>query len=85
MTQDFIKAFSGVVFAIDEAVVFEFHGHNLKALVKGLSLAELSEKQWKGAPAQRSTMYGSMGVLMERTDITFMQTGTLKIKASAKK
>jgi vesicle-fusing ATPase len=85
MTRHFIKAFSGVVMAVEEILVVEFHGHNLKAIVKAISLAELADKQRRGAPVQHSALHDSMGVLMDHTDVNLMKSGAIKIKASAKK
>ncbi|OBZ70486.1 Vesicular-fusion protein sec18 [Grifola frondosa] len=78
MAHNFIKAFNGIVFAAGEVLVFEFHGQNLKATVKSLSVVELPN-----APTNAS----HFGVLMEKTDITFMKAGdsSIKIKTSAKK
>jgi vesicle-fusing ATPase len=85
MARHFIKAFGSMVMAVDEILVFEFHGHNLKVVVKGVALAELADNQRRGAPVQHSALHDSMGVLMEHTDVTIMKSGPIKIKASAKK
>ncbi|GBE79862.1 AAA-domain-containing protein [Sparassis latifolia] len=84
MAHNFIKAFSGIVFAVGEFLVFEFHGQNLKATVKGLSVVELADAQRRGQRHPDST---NCGVLMEKTDMTFFKAGdsAIKIKSSAKK
>ncbi|KAI0722320.1 vesicular-fusion protein SEC18 [Cerioporus squamosus] len=78
MAQNFLRAFNGMVFAVGEILLFEFHGQNLKATIKSLQIVEL--------PGQRSSAT-HFGVLMEKTDVTFMKAGdsSLKLKSSAKK
>jgi vesicle-fusing ATPase len=85
MASTFVKAFNRVVMAVDEILVFEFHGHNLKAIVKSVALAELAAKQQRGVATQLPELHNTMGVVMENTDVTFMKSGTIKIKSSAKK
>ncbi|RPD66824.1 vesicular-fusion protein SEC18 [Lentinus tigrinus ALCF2SS1-7] len=78
MAKNFLRAFNGVVFAAGEILLFEFHGQNLKATIKGLQIVDL--------PGQRSSAT-HFGILMEKTDVTFMKAGdsALKLKSSAKK
>lgn len=78
MSRTFIKAFNGLAFAAGQIVVFDFHGQNLKGLVKGTGL--VATNQPRGG-------VGDMGILMERTDITFVKAGDslIKIKGSSKK
>lgn len=81
MAHNFVKAFSGIVLAVGEMLVFEFHGQNLKAIVKALSAVDLPDTSG-GAPVS-----SSWGVVMERTDVTFIKASDspIKIKSSAKK
>ena len=83
MAHNFIKAFSNMVFAAGQMLAFEFHGQNLRAHVKGLSVLELADAQRRGGSGALTTL----GVLMEKTDVTFMKAGdsAIKIKSSAKK
>jgi vesicle-fusing ATPase len=85
MTRNFLKAFSNILFTVDEIVVFEFHGQNLKATVKGVSVLELADGQ-RGAPRSQQAQT-HFGILMDKTDITFMKAGDslIKLKSSAKK
>ena len=85
MMRNFVKAFSGIVFAPGEFLVFEFHGQNLKALVKGLSILELADEQKRGG--QQGIKQDNMGILMDKTDVVFLKAGdsTIKIKSSSKK
>ncbi|TCD70005.1 transport between ER and Golgi ATPase protein [Steccherinum ochraceum] len=82
MAHNFVKAFSGVIFTTGQLLVFEFHGQNLKATVKGLSTLELADAQRKSGGGPANT-----GVLMEKTDVMFLKAGdsAIKIKSSAKK
>lgn len=84
MTKVFLKAFPNLIVAEGELLVFDFHGVNLKALVKGLLVVELADAQRRGAPPQG---YNGAGILMEKTDVTFIKAGdsNIKIKSSSKK
>lgn len=88
MARHFIKAFNGILMSADEVIVFEYHGQNLKALVKNVTILDLADEQRRGtAPAQRSVNHEYMGILMDKTDVTFMKApdSAIKIKSSAKK
>ncbi|KAG5650118.1 hypothetical protein H0H81_000615 [Sphagnurus paluster] len=89
MTKNFIKAFNGIVMSVDEILVFEYHGQNLKATIKALSILELADEQRRGAPTggQRQASPQHVGILMDKTDITFMKApdSAIKLKSSAKK
>lgn len=82
MARNYIKAFSGVIFAAGEVFAFEFHGQNIKATVKGIGVVELADAQRRGAPPS-----SNYGILMEKSDVTVMKAGdsSIKIKSSAKK
>lgn len=86
MTRNFLKAFTNILFAVDEIVVFEFHGQNLKGIVKGVSVLEFADGQ-RGAPRSQPGAQTHFGILMDKTDITFMKAGDslIKLKSSAKK
>lgn len=88
MARNFVKAFSGILMSVDEVIVFEFHGQNLKATIKSVAVLDLADEQRRGAPGgQRSANHHQMGIIMEKTDITFMKApdSAIKIKSSAKK
>ena len=55
MAKNFLRAFNGMVFALGEVLLFEFHGQNLKATIKGLRVVDL--------PGQRSSAT-HFGILM---------------------
>lgn len=76
MAKNFVRAFSGTIFASDEILVFDFHGQNLKAVVRGLSVVEMG-----------SGTSDTMGILMDKTDVNFMKAGdsAIKLKSSSKK
>lgn len=84
MIRNFIKAFTGIVFAPGQLLVFEFHGHNLKVFVKSVMLLELADQQGRGQQAKRPQ---NMGILMANTDVVFIKASdsAIKIKASAKR
>lgn len=77
MAQTFIKAYSEKIFGTGEILVFDFHGQNLKAKVVGLSVVELTN----------GTANQSMGILMNKTDVTFIKANDslIKLKTSSKK
>lgn len=85
MTRNFIKAFNGIAMSSDQVIVFEFHGHNLKVTIKSISILELAEEQRgsaRGGPSRQN-----VGILMEKTDVTFMKApdSRIKIKSSSNK
>lgn len=83
LTKHFVKIYGGAMFGLGEAFIFEYRGFNYRGTVKGLRVVELAAEQLRGAEGGRN----DMGVMMERTDVTFMkgEGGGLKLKSSAKK
>ncbi|TDL29667.1 AAA-domain-containing protein [Rickenella mellea] len=77
MAKNFVKVFSGTMFGVGEILVFDFHGQNLKATVKSLSVVDLPQ----GGVAQ------NMGVLFDKSDVNFVKESgsAIKLKSSAKK
>ncbi|KAG6850645.1 hypothetical protein H0H93_010838 [Arthromyces matolae] len=89
MAKHIVNSFNGVIFSANEPIAFEYHGHNLKATVKAVSVVELADEQRRGVPSsnQRPANSNSFGVLMDRTDITIIKASDslIKIKSSATK
>ncbi|KAI0065735.1 AAA-domain-containing protein [Artomyces pyxidatus] len=85
MAKNFLRAFNGVVFTVGQVFVFEYHGHNLKSTVKGLTVLELAAEQRHGQTGGGGS--GNSGIVMEKSDISFLKDArsTIKIKSSAKK
>lgn len=85
MGKSFIKAFNGQIFGLGQQLVFDFHGQNLKATVVGLNVLELADGQQRRRGAGAAT--SGMGVLMDRTEVTFIKAADsrIKIKSSSKK
>ncbi|OCH95930.1 AAA-domain-containing protein [Obba rivulosa] len=83
MAHNFLKAFSGIMVAAGEILVFEFHGQNLKGVVHNVNAIELSDAQRRGGPRPS----GDYGILFEKTEVTFIKApdSAIKIKSSAKK
>lgn len=71
--------------SVDQILIFEFHGQTLKATVKAVSLLDLADEQRRGAP--HGQRYEHLGILMDKTDVTFMKApdSAIKIKSSAKR
>jgi vesicle-fusing ATPase len=70
MTWNFIKAFNGIVMSSNQVIVFKFHGHNLKATIKVISIVELADEQRGSA---HSGHHQNVGILMENTDVTVQE------------
>ncbi|KAJ3516142.1 hypothetical protein NLJ89_g1302 [Agrocybe chaxingu] len=80
MAKNFLKAFDGILMSTNEIIVFEYHGQNLKATVKGVSILEV--------PGQPPSVFKDAGILYStKTDVTFMKApdSLIKLKSSAKK
>jgi len=78
----FVKAYAGILVTVNQSLVFEFRGHNLKAVARSLTLLELSDTQHGG-----QSRFPSSGIIMDKTDVTFVKAGdsAIKIKSSMKK
>lgn len=87
MSRNFIKAFNGIVMSSDQIIVFEFHGYRLKATVKSISVLELADEQRGTRSGQQAASRQNVGILMEKTDVTFMKapSSQIKIKSSSHK
>lgn len=90
LVRNFLKAFNSIIVAVGEYMIFDYHGQNLKVLVKSLSVLELADQQ-RGGGGRRAE-YGpdprSFGIIMDKTDITMMKAAEangINIKSSAKK
>jgi vesicle-fusing ATPase len=85
ISRNFVKIFSGVVFAPGEILIFDFKGEKLKMTVASMNVVELSDQQNNSRVVKQLHM--EMGVVMERTDVTVMKASDsmIKIKSSAKK
>jgi len=86
MAKTFVRAFSDQVFAVNQQIVFDFHGQTLKGLIKGLTVLEMPQEQRRGSHGQSAASLG-MGVIMERTDVNILKApdSKIKIKTSSKK
>ena len=64
---------------MNEPIVFDFRGRNLKAFVKSLSVVDLS--------GSAGTQQPTFGILTAQTDVSIVKDGNskIKIKASGKK
>lgn len=89
MGATFVRGFGGVVFTVGQILVFEYHGQNLKCVVKSVSVLELAAEQRRGGVPGGASSGGrtDSGVVMEKTDVTFMKEiqSKIKIKSSARK
>ena len=92
MAATFIRGFSNIIFTVGQIIFFEYHGQNLKGVVKSLSVLELAAEQRRGGvPGGAARAHGGghidSGIIMEKTDVTFLKdpTSKIKIKSSARK
>ena len=89
MAATFIRGFGNVVFTVGQILVYEYHGQNLKGVVKSVSVLELAEEQRRGGGGGYSAGSGRIdsGIVMEKTEVTFLKDpiSKIKIKSSAKK
>ncbi|KAF7792841.1 hypothetical protein EIP86_003942 [Pleurotus ostreatoroseus] len=83
MAHNFIRAYNGVIFTAGQLLIFEFHGHALRLVIKGVQIVDPLDPKGRSQGQSVSTS----GVLMDKTEITFMKAGDspIKIKSSAKK
>lgn len=88
---DTFQAFESHIFTVGQLLVFEFHGQNLKAVVRGVNVAELQQLD-KGSsggapPSGAGALGGDKGILMAQTQINFLRApdSSIKIKASGKR
>lgn len=75
----FRRAYDGLIVTIGQPLVFDFHGQNLRATVKGVQCLSL---EGKGAGG-----HGRTGILTSQTEVNFVKdpASAIKIKSSAKK
>jgi vesicle-fusing ATPase len=91
MAATFIRGFSNVVFTVGQIVFFEYHGQNLRGVVKSLAVLELAAEQRHGGLPGGAGAHGGgrvdSGIVMEKTDVTFLKDpiSKIKIKSSARK
>jgi vesicle-fusing ATPase len=92
MAATFIRGFGGLVFTVGQILVFEYHGQNLRCVVKSVGVLELAAEQRRGGVPGGGGGDGGRGrtesgIVMEKTEVTFMKdpTSKIKIKSSAKK
>ncbi|KAF8307621.1 AAA-domain-containing protein [Clavulina sp. PMI_390] len=81
MVKAFMGVFNGIVLANGQILVFDFHGMTLRGVIKGLSRIQLAQQQGG------SSGPGNFGLVMQKTDITFVKAAdsSIKIQGSAKK
>jgi vesicle-fusing ATPase len=80
MARHLIKVYGGQMFGVGQTASFDFKGQNLKAVIRGMQVLDLSHNSANNVGA-------TMGILVEETDVTFMKAADshIKLKASAKK
>ncbi|KAF9226866.1 vesicular-fusion protein SEC18 [Gyrodon lividus] len=86
MIQNFLNAYSGLVFAPGGILTTDFKGDKLKLTIASINVVELPDGQRSGTQRHASRQI-EMGILMSGTSITIMKAGDsqMKLKASAKR
>lgn len=76
MASIFVRGLRDTLFAMGELVVFDFHGQQLKAVVKGLFAVLADGRQ-----------HENFGILHDKTDVNFMKApdSLIKLKSSSKR
>lgn len=89
MNHNFLRAFDGHIFSVGQLLVFEFHGYNLKATVRGVNVVESGQIDSRGnnAPVAAPRSHNERGILIQQTEINFLKArnSLIKIKASGKR
>jgi vesicle-fusing ATPase len=87
MSKIFLKAFSGIIMAVGEAIAFEYRGVALKGTVVSLSVLELADEQRSRLRGGGGASRKDSGILMEKTDVNFLKASDspIRLKSSAKK
>ncbi|KAI9451147.1 AAA-domain-containing protein [Lactarius psammicola] len=81
----FVRWFDGIIFTVGQILVFEYHGQNLRCIVKSVGVLELTAEQRRGGvagaadePDDRSRT--DFGIVMEKTDVRFIKDPLSKIR-----
>lgn len=87
MSKIFLKAFSGIIMAVNEGIAFEYRGVPLKGAIVSLSVLELADEQRAGLRGRGGASRRDSGILMEKTDVNFLKAADspIRLKSSAKK
>ncbi len=87
MGATFVRGFDGVIFTVGQTLVFNYHGQNLRCVVKSVGVLKLFAEQhhWgRGVLSPTDEPDGSsrtdFGIVMEKTDVTFMKDSQSKIR-----
>ncbi len=94
MGATFVRGFDGVIFTVGQTLVFNYHGQNLRCVVKSVGVLRLvvEQRHWgRGVPSATDESDGGsrtdFGIVMEKTDVTFMKDpqSKIRIKPSTRK
>ncbi|KAH9959823.1 AAA-domain-containing protein [Russula dissimulans] len=91
MAATFIRGYGNINLTVGQIIVFEYHGQNLKGIIKSVGVLELAAEQRRGGlPGGAGAPGGGRmdsGIVMEKTEVTFLKdpVSKIKIKSSAKK
>ncbi|KAH8983743.1 AAA-domain-containing protein [Lactarius akahatsu] len=76
----FVHGFGGIAITVGQILVFEHHGLNLRCVVKSVGVPA-AEQRREGVPGGGSQT--DFGIVMEKTDVTFMKDLLSKIRFKA--
>ena len=79
MAKNFVTAFDGTMMTTDQLIVFEYHGQNLKGLVRSVNHLQV--------PGYPPSIMKRSGVVTRETDVTILKSADspIKIKSSGRK
>lgn len=82
MARNFLRAFDSHIFTSGQLMVFEFHGENLQATIRGMSTVDANNN-----PGAGSGDGVVRGILMAQTQVNFSKgkDSNVKIKSSGKR
>ncbi|KAH9029941.1 AAA-domain-containing protein, partial [Lactarius pseudohatsudake] len=76
----FVRGFGGIAITGGQILVFEHHEHHLRCVVKSVGVLA-AEQRREGVPGGGSQT--DFGIVMEKTDVTFMKDSLSKIRFKA--
>ena len=79
MAKNFVTAFDGTIMTTDQLIVFEYHGQNLKGVVRFVDHLQVPGRP---PPNMKRT-----GIVTKETDVTILKAAdsAIKIKSSGRK
>ncbi|KAH9051793.1 hypothetical protein EDB87DRAFT_1836189 [Lactarius vividus] len=81
MCAAFVREYGGIVITIGQTLVFEYHGQNLRCVIKNVGV--LAAEQRRGGVTGGGRLRTDSGIIMEKTDVAFVKDWQSKIRFKA--